>query len=316
MIQIENLSRYYGDFLAVDNLNVTIQKGEIVGLLGPNGAGKSTTIRMLCAYLLPSEGDIKVEGLSVKQDPLLVKDKIGYLPESAPLYKDIMVFDYLHYVAEVRGLEKDAAVSRVTELADLCGIREVMHKNVNALSKGYRQRVGLAHAMMSDPDILVLDEPTSGLDPNQIIEIRDLIKRIGKEKTVILSSHILSEVEATCDRVVIINRGAVIADGETEKLRSESNQQQELLLEFKSADAGLYAKLSALSGVESAKEEGTALRLHGERGQDLRETVYQTIKASDAILLSMELKTKSLEDIFRKLTGNANKQESPVAEVQ
>ncbi|MGD8848055.1 MAG: ATP-binding cassette domain-containing protein, partial [Desulfobacteraceae bacterium] len=188
MIHVENLTKYYNDFCAVDQINLDVQKGEIIGLLGPNGAGKTTTLRMLTGYFNPSKGDIRVKDISVHENPLAVKRLIGYLPESAPLYKGMLVYDYLDHVAEIRGLQDAAKEKRLKELADMCGLGGIMHKTIDTLSKGLKQRVGLAHAMMSDPEILVLDEPTSGLDPNQIVEIREIIRKIGEEKTVILST--------------------------------------------------------------------------------------------------------------------------------
>jgi ABC-2 type transport system ATP-binding protein len=217
MISVNNVSKLYGDFRAVNDISFVIRRGEITGLLGPNGAGKTTTLRMLTCYLPPDAGKISVGDHPVDREPLEVKRMIGYLPESAPLYADMMVRDYLAYVGRLRGVGDD---SRLRDVAAMCGIGEVMHKNIGELSKGYRQRVGLAHAMMHDPEILILDEPTSGLDPNQIVEIRKLIKEIGKKKTVILSTHILSEVEATCDRVIIIDHGRIVADSRTAELKA------------------------------------------------------------------------------------------------
>jgi ABC-2 type transport system ATP-binding protein len=219
MIQADHLTKYYKDFCAVDGISLDIRKGEILGLLGPNGAGKTTTLRMLTGYFKPTRGTIKVKEFNSSQHPLKIKQLMGYLPESAPLYHNMLVFDYLDYVAEIRGISRDKRLTRIRELCDLCGLHDIMHKPIHELSKGLKQRVGLAHAMMGDPEILVLDEPTSGLDPNQIVEIRDIIKQIGREKTVILSTHILSEAEATCDRIVIINKGKIIANGSAEELK-------------------------------------------------------------------------------------------------
>lgn len=218
MIRFENLTKYYGEVCAVDNVSFEIGKGEIVGFLGPNGAGKSTTYRILTGYLQATSGTIKVKDYDIHESQLEIKKLIGYLPEAAPIYHDMLVYDYLHYVADIRGVEPGGKLAHIKELADLCSLNEVMHKTVNELSKGYRQRVGIAHALMGDPEILVLDEPTSGLDPNQIAETRDIIKRIGKEKTIIFSTHILSEAQATCTRIVIINEGQVVADYSAEKL--------------------------------------------------------------------------------------------------
>jgi ABC-2 type transport system ATP-binding protein len=223
MIHVENLTKYYNQLCAVDQINFDIQKGEILGLLGPNGAGKTTTLRMLTGYLQPSSGSINIKGLSIDKHVLEIKKLLGYLPESAPLYHDMLVFDYLKYVAAIREIDSEKKLPRIRQLADLCGINEVMSQPIGELSKGYKQRVGLAHAMMNDPEVLIFDEPTSGLDPNQIVEIRKIIKEIGKEKTIILSTHILSEAEATCDRIVIINQGQIVADGSTENLKQSSS---------------------------------------------------------------------------------------------
>ncbi len=219
MIKIENLTKYYGELKAVDSVSFEIQKGEILGLLGPNGAGKTTIYRILTGYLSPTSGSIKVKDLNIYDDLIEIKKLIGYLPEAAPIYQDMLVFDYLNYIADIRRVEKEKKLAHLRDLADLCSLNEVMHFSINELSKGYRQRVGIAHALMGDPEILVLDEPTSGLDPNQIVETRDIIRRIGKEKTIVFSTHILSEAEATCDRVVIINRGKIVADDTVDGLR-------------------------------------------------------------------------------------------------
>ncbi|MBW1769430.1 MAG: ATP-binding cassette domain-containing protein, partial [Deltaproteobacteria bacterium] len=219
MIHAENLTKYYKDLCAVDQINLDIRKGEIVGLLGPNGAGKTTTLRMLTGFLRPTSGSIRIKDYNIDEHSLEIKRILGYLPESAPLYHEMLAYDYLNYVADIRGLDSGRKATRIREMANLCSINEVMHQPIGELSKGYKQRVGLAHAMMNDPEILVLDEPTSGLDPNQIVEIRDIIRRIGKEKTIILSTHILSEAEATCDRVVIINQGKIVADADMESLK-------------------------------------------------------------------------------------------------
>ncbi len=219
MIKIENLTKYYGELKAVDSVSFEIQKGEILGLLGPNGAGKTTIYRILTGYLSPTSGSIKVKDFNINDDLIEIKKLIGYLPEAAPIYQDMLVFDYLNYIADIRGVGKDKKLAHLRELADLCNLNEVMHFSINELSKGYRQRVGIAHALMGDPEILVLDEPTAGLDPNQIVETRDIIRRIGKEKTIVFSTHILSEAEATCDRVVIINRGKIVADNTVDGLR-------------------------------------------------------------------------------------------------
>ena len=236
MIHVENLTKYYDDLCAVDQIEFDIQKGEILGLLGPNGAGKTTTLRMLTGYLRPTDGEIQVKDFNIKKQSLEIKKIMGYLPESAPLYHDMLVFDYLDYVANIRDIPAGRKLERIRELSELCGLDNVMHMPIGDLSKGYKQRVGLAHAMMNDPEILILDEPTSGLDPNQIVEIREIIRRIGKEKTVILSTHILSEAEATCDRIMIISRGKIVADDTTENLKQSASSRKTIKLSFNFTD--------------------------------------------------------------------------------
>ncbi len=223
MIKVENLTKYYGDLCALDNVNFEVKKGEILGLLGPNGAGKTTTYRILTGYLSPTSGNIHVKDYDIYENQVEIKRLIGYLPESAPIYPDMLVFDYLNYVADIKGVEKKKRISHLQELAELCSLNEVMHMTIAELSKGYRQRVGIAHALMGDPEILVLDEPTSGLDPNQIAETREIIKRIGKKKTIVFSTHILSEAEATCDRIIILNDGKIVADSRLSDLRDSLN---------------------------------------------------------------------------------------------
>ncbi|MEN8154978.1 MAG: ATP-binding cassette domain-containing protein [Acidobacteriota bacterium] len=224
MIKFEGLTKNYGDVCAVDNISFEVKKGEILGLLGPNGAGKTTTYRILTGYLKSDSGSVIVKGMDISEDINEVKKLIGYLPESAPIYKDMFVYDYLSYIADIRKVDKVKKLDHIKELANLCSLNEVMHKTIDELSKGYRQRVGIAHALMGDPEILVLDEPTSGLDPNQIVETREIIRRIGKTKTIIFSTHILSEAEATCDRVVIMSEGKIKADDTIDNLRKSLNE--------------------------------------------------------------------------------------------
>ena len=308
MIKIENLTKNYGNTCAVDQINFEIRKGEVLGLLGPNGAGKTTTMRMLTCYLLPSSGDIKVKDFSIEEDSLEIKKLIGYLPESAPLYPDMIVYDYLRFIAGVRDLDKGSIDARIKELAGICGIHEVMHKSINELSKGYKQRVGLAHAMMNDPEILVLDEPTSGLDPNQIVEIRDIIKKIGREKTVILSTHILSEAEATCDRIVIINKGKVVAAGATEELKREAGS--DFILQISLKHNNFEEISNSLKNIPDVNDvilindgNGTIdFHLACSGKKDVRPEVYEVIKSSNGVLLEFHMESRTLETIFRELT--------------
>ncbi len=310
MIHVENLTKYYDDFCAVDQINLDIQKGEIVGLLGPNGAGKTTTLRMLTGYFFPTQGDIRIKDYSVYEDPLAVKQLIGYLPESAPLYKGMLVYDYLDYVANIHGLEQEAKAKRLAELADMCGLRTIMHKTIETLSKGLKQRVGLAHAMMSDPDILILDEPTSGLDPNQIVEIREIIRKIGKEKTIILSTHILSEAEATCDRIIIINKGSIIADGTTNDLKANNGDDAHLIQIglMQAAFAEVQTQLQAVAGVKTVERVDSSVpdRLNVvvqcSPHDDPRAALYNVIKQAPWVLVEFHQEAKTLETIFRELT--------------
>jgi ABC-2 type transport system ATP-binding protein len=308
MIRIENLTKYYHTLCAVDQINLDVEKGEILGLLGPNGAGKTTTLRMLTGYLKPSSGTIFVKGFSIDKHVLEIKKVLGYLPESAPLYHDMLVFDYLNYVAAIREIHRDQKLARIRRLAELCGINEVMHQPIGELSKGYRQRVGLAHAMMCDPEVLVLDEPTSGLDPNQIAEIRKIIKEIGKEKTIIISTHILSEAEATCDRIVIINQGKIVADGSTENLKQSAGGQNIMNLSLQNADftsaKETFASISGIESVTRVAETNKTLniKLGYQSTHDLRPDIYRKIRATDWIILDFHQETQSLENIFRELT--------------
>ncbi len=308
MITIENLTKFYGDLCALDHINFEIREGEVLGLLGPNGAGKSTCMRILTCFLNPTSGNIKVGELNVLDNSIEVKKKLGYLPENAPLYPDMLVFDYLDYVADTRQLSGKEKESRIQYLAGICGIKEVMHKAIGELSKGYKQRVGLAQAMMGDPEILVLDEPTSGLDPNQIIEIREIIKRIGKKKTVILSTHILSEAEATCDRVVIINKGKIVADGDVQSLQKTMGSALVVHLSLKgarfNAARDLFAKIDGVLEVTEKESNGGVLNLNLNcRANDaLMENIYKAIKAQDWVLLEFYQSARTLENIFRELT--------------
>ncbi len=315
MIHVDNLTKFYDDFLAVDHICLDIDKGEIVGLLGPNGAGKTTTLKMLTGYFPPTEGDIRVNDFTIAENPLSIKKMIGYLPESSPFYNDMLVYDYLSYIAKMRGIASGERHSRLRYLSDLCGLSEIMHKSIGELSKGLNQRVGLAHAMMSDPEILILDEPTQGLDPNQIVEIRNLIKKIGKEKTVLFSTHILSEAEATCDRIVIINRGKIVADGKTEGLKHTAGQSSILQITLKNADfEAVRLKIKSIDGVEAVKQTepetdgllSVAVTCRSET--DLREAIYMKIKSTDWVVLNYSQEEQSLETIFRDLTRGTQKE--------
>jgi ABC-2 type transport system ATP-binding protein len=308
MIHVEDLTKYYHDLCAVDQISFDVRKGEILGLLGPNGAGKTTTLRMLTGLLKPTSGTVRIKDYTVEADALSIKKMMGYLPETTPLYKDMLVFDYLNYVASIRELNNAEKDSQIRYLADLCGLKPVMHQPIGELSKGYRQRVGLAHAMMNDPDILVLDEPTSSLDPNQIVEIRNIIRQIGKEKTIILSTHILSEAEATCDRVVIINRGKIAADDRMENLRQSADSERVIYLTFEDTDVSAVQKLlGTVAGVERIEpmdDNGgrTSLQVVCSAGMDIRGDIYRKIRETDWVLTELYQETQTLENIFRQIT--------------
>ena len=306
MISVNDVSKYYGDFLAVDRISFSIRDGEITGLLGPNGAGKTTTMRMLTGYLSADGGTITVGDHRIDENPLEVKRRIGYLPESAPIYGDMVVYDYLRYMASVRGID-DAA--RLKETADMCGITEVMHKNIAELSKGYKQRVGLAHAMIHDPGILILDEPTSGLDPNQIIEIRNLIREIGRKKTVILSTHILPEVEATCDRVIIINKGKIVADDRTGNLQAGITRTVSLTVDG-TDQASLSGVIKSIDGVRDVRPvpggEYLSVLVTTPSDRDLRPAISRAVADRGWTLYELKNEYMSLENVFRELTGGNN----------
>lgn len=310
MIEVQNLTRYYKDFCAVDNISMTIRKGEILGLLGPNGAGKTTILRMLTGYLRPSSGTIKINDFHLPEDAIKIKSLIGYLPESAPLYHNMLVYDYLTYVAKIKGIDdKEKRYDRFLQLSDLCGLSSIMARPIADLSKGLKQRVGLAHAMMTDPEILILDEPTSGLDPNQIAEIRNIIKTIGKEKTIIFSTHILSEAEATCDRIAIINKGKMVADDTTANLKLSVKQNSFIKLSLRGASKD--AAITLLKGidptidikdVEPVEDGSISFEITSSNDRDFRPDIYLKIKETDWIIVQFTKESQALERIFQELT--------------
>jgi ABC-2 type transport system ATP-binding protein len=308
-IKVNNLTKYYGDYLAVDDISFEAKKGEILGFLGPNGAGKSTTMKIITTYLPPTSGTVVVDGFDVEEKSLDVRKKLGYLPELNPLYYDMTPVEYLDFVAKLDGVPAGEIKKKREEMIKVCGLESMRSKDIGTLSKGFKQRVGLAQAMINNPDILILDEPTSGLDPNQIIEIRNLIKKLGKEKTVILSTHILSEVTATCNRVIIINKGKIVADGTPEALQAKSKGQSLVVLEVKNNTdknkiSGSLKEIRTVNKVEFVKDTGDSFifNIYGEKGADLREVISNKINQQGAVLLSMQAKQSSLEDIFRELT--------------
>lgn len=306
-IIVKNLTKKYDNQKAVDDISFEIKAGEVVGFLGPNGAGKSTTMKMITCYMAPTKGEIMLDNLSVDRDPQEIKKKIGYLPENNPLYGDMPVIEYLRFSAEIQGVEKSRIPSRIKEMVEVCGLEKERHKKIEQLSKGYRQRVGLAQAMIHDPEALVLDEPTTGLDPNQIVEIRNLIKELGKEKTVILSSHILSEVEATCGRILIINRGKIVADGSSDTLRLQARGQELLTVQIdeNGSTVNVQKSITGLSSVEKATPvDGKPGYYYVQSKPEFssRRPVFELCVKNNWFLLEMTGVETRLEDVFRQLT--------------
>ncbi len=304
-IVVEGLTKKYGEQKAVNDISFEIKTGEVVGFLGPNGAGKSTTMKMITCFMAPTEGDIRLDELSIHADQEAIKKKIGYLPENNPLYADMPIIDYLRFSAEIQGVAKSAIPGRIGEMIEKCGLDREKHKNINELSKGYRQRVGLAQAMIHDPEVLILDEPTTGLDPNQIVEIRKLIKELGKQKTVILSSHILSEVEATCDRILIINRGRIVADGTSDTLRQQA-QGQELLtiqIEGKGDVARLLLGLATVEKANPIEDRPGFYSVQSKPEVSSRKAIFDLCVTQKWYLTEMTGIETRLEDVFRDLTN-------------
>lgn len=308
MIRIENLTKYYGDFRAVDNISFSVNDGDILGFLGPNGAGKTTTLKMLTCFMPPTTGTIKYDDYDVHENSMEIRRKIGYLPENAPLYEYMGILEYLEYICDLRNIKGARRKERMSAMIETCGLSKMIGKDIGELSKGYRQRVGIAQAMIHEPDILILDEPTIGLDPNQIVEIRNLIKKVGEEKTVILSTHILSEVEATCNRVVIISSGEIVADGTSESLRTQMAGQTILHLELKGDGLETEDAFSVIDGVEmvnTVSENGggsTELDISISGNRDIREDIFRKSVENGWAILEMHLRKNNLEDVFRNLT--------------
>jgi ABC-2 type transport system ATP-binding protein len=307
MITLQNLVKDYGTLRAVDGINMDINEGEVLGLLGPNGAGKSTTLKMITCYLTPTDGNIQIDNFNVFEHSREIRSMIGYLPEHNPLYVDMTVYDYLRFVSEVRGISMENFKKTLPKIVMKCGLSAVVSRPIKTLSKGFRQRVGIAQAIIHDPKILILDEPTSGLDPNQIIEIRELIKELGREKTLVISSHILQEVQAVCDRVCIINKGKIVGQGTTDELRMSSQKQAKLYLEVVAPLRDLDDMRDQIDGISIVEQsaDGDILRLEitYARDVDYRHAVYEYIKSVDWTILEMRSHISSLEDIFRNLTG-------------
>jgi ABC-2 type transport system ATP-binding protein len=307
MIEIDGLSKSYGKIEALRGISTSIRRGEVVGLLGPNGAGKTTAMKILVGYLLPSAGSARVAGHDVVEEPIEVQRRIGYLPENAPMYGDMLAQEYLRFMAEMRNLGGEDARRRIRQAVEECAVGGVLTRPIGHLSKGYRQRVGLAAAILHDPEILILDEPTSGLDPNQIMEVRELIRRMGRTKTIILSTHILPEVEATCGRVVILIDGRIRADGRLDEV-TRSRVQLVTVAAPDAADArGLFERLPGVARVEQAPSEGRfqSFRLHLAGDRDVGEEVWEAVRSRGWPLRELRRDDKTLEQVFRELTETA-----------
>ncbi len=310
-IAVQDLHKSYGSHVALRGIDFKVDHGEVVGFLGPNGAGKTTTMRILTGFMAPSAGTTTIEGHDVVASPLKARQKIGYLPENAPIYADMTVHSYLEYIGQIRGLGSAERARAIERVAVKCGVAGRMSQKVGALSKGYRQRVGLAQALLHDPSILILDEPTTGLDPNQIVDIRNLIREIGRRKTVLLSTHILSEVQATCDRVLIINQGRIVADGRTDVVTAKEQGGLLIQVTFEPGDVnpdkrGLTVSLSQVEGVQEVK------RIEGEHldqlayeilaSRDIRADLFRFATRQGLVIVELTRAQSNLEEVFRRLT--------------
>ncbi len=306
-ITVENLTKQYGSQKAIDSISFDVKPGEILGFLGPNGAGKTTTMKIITCFMAPSDGDVKVGEFSIHDNQEQIKKQIGYLPENNPLYYEMPVLEYLDFVAELQGVEKSKIKNRIVEMVHLTGLNEEKHKKIGELSKGYRQRVGLAQAMIHDPEVLILDEPTTGLDPNQIIEIRKLIRELGREKTVVLSTHILPEVEATCDRILIINKGKIVADGTPDTLRKQAQGEEILKVQITEAQnrdelISSLQNLQSVGMVDPVADQAGSYIVQSKDGKSSRRPIFQLCVQKNWILTEMTPIETKLEDIFRDLT--------------
>lgn len=305
-IVVEHLTKRYGPQKAVDNVSFRVKAGEVLGFLGPNGAGKTTTMKAISCFIKPEEGDILVGGYSIHEHPEMIKKNIGYLPENNPLYQEMNIIDFLEFIAKIHGIPKYLIPERILDMVRTCGLEGEKHKLICELSKGYQQRVGLAQALIHDPEILILDEPTTGLDPNQIVEIRELIKRIGKEKTVILSSHILAEVEATCDRILIINNGRIVVDGTAAELRKQAQGSEILKLGVKGGQVkdifDHLLEIETIDSIDLIDEKKQLFEIQSIANESSVKAIFDTCAKNNYYISELTPTEKKLEDIFRKLT--------------
>ncbi|MFM7016489.1 MAG: gliding motility-associated ABC transporter ATP-binding subunit GldA [Bacteroidota bacterium] len=300
-VEVKNITKLYGTQRALDDVSFTVDPGQVVGFLGPNGAGKSTMMKIITCFLPQNSGTVTVDGFDVTNDPIKVRERVGYLPEHNPLYHDMYVKEFLTFIAGIQVASKSVE-AKVKEMIEVTGLGAEQHKKIGALSKGYRQRVGLAQAMIHNPSVLILDEPTTGLDPNQLVDIRQLIKNIGKEKTVILSTHIMQEVEAICDRVIIINQGKIVADDKTSLLQQKSESETIVLVEFdKPISSQMLATISGIKKVISVNDK--TYKVIGPKGQDLRPLIFNFAVQQNLAVITMQKEENSLESVFRQLTS-------------
>ncbi len=318
MIEVENLTKRYGPTLAVSNVSFNVQEGEILGFLGPNGAGKTTTMRIITGFLSASEGRVRVSGFDVADEPLEAKKRIGYLPEIPPVYPDMTVNEYLAFVGRIKGVARGDLKKRIGEVSEKCAVTDVAKRQIGKLSKGYRQRVGLAQALLTNPDVLILDEPTAGLDPKQIIETRELIKGLAGQHTVILSTHILPEVSKTCQRVVVINQGKVVAQGAPDELTARLQGYETVLLSAQGPAPEIMSKLQSVPGVNlveprDAAQSRVTLEVHVEKGSDVRAELARAVVESGWGLYELTTSGMSLEDIFLKLTTHDRSEGKPAS---
>ncbi|MFL0248251.1 ABC transporter ATP-binding protein [Clostridium sp. WILCCON 0185] len=309
MIQVENLVKKYGQQTVLNGINLTVNEGEILGLLGPNGAGKSTTMNIITGYISATDGNIEVDGLNILKDPKKVKKKIGYLPEIPPLYMDMTVEEYLLFVSKIKGINRKDIKNSIDKVTELVKINNYRNRLIKNLSKGYKQRVGLAEAIIGNPEILILDEPTVGLDPKEIIEIRSLVKELGKTHTVILSSHILSEVSAICDRVVIINKGEIVASGTPYELSRTLIYNNKLLLRIKEKGKVAEKVLQEIRGIQNIKIQGVVengtidILIEAKQNEDIREEIFFKLSKAEIPILMMKPLDLSLEEVFLQVTN-------------
>ena len=310
MIKVEDLSKNYGSVKAVKSISFGLKDGQVVGFLGANGAGKSTTLKIMTGYISPSSGNVFYGEKNIQDDTSEIQKDIGYLPELNPLYSEMIVHDYLKFISEVRGISENDFKNAFQKVVEECSLNAVAHRTIANCSKGYKQRIGLAAALIHDPKILILDEPVTGLDPNQIVEIRELIKKLGKEKIVLMSSHILQEIQATVDRIIIINEGSIVADGSSEELLNDSAKgKADLKLEVSNADENdirdMKATIPSIDIKNISKEDSfTRINIEFPSNGDPREDIFKYAVDKNWVILEMVTSKQNLEDIFRKLTGN------------